>query len=94
MASHIGVPSTIGLAIQTTQKYQYSWDMFGAILKVRTGNTGISNLGTKVHRLCKRLHLTESLDDLHLIWLVPGLNMKVIRENINEPLSGLKDPLP
>jgi len=93
-----GMPSTIRrLAIQTAQRIpEYSWDMFGAIYnKVRTGNTGISNLGTKVHRLCERLHLTESLDDLHFnmasTWVKPE---EVIRENINEPLSQFKDPLP
>ena len=93
-----GMPAPIRYLVgQTAQRIpEYTWDMFGATYnKIRTGNAGISNLGTKVHRLCERLQLTENLDDLHLnmasTWIKPE---EIIKENIIEPSSQFRDPLP
>jgi asparagine synthase (glutamine-hydrolysing) len=72
------------------------WDKIGAIHnRVRAGSAGISNLGTKAHRLGERLRLTNSLDDLHLnmasTWIEPE---ELIAGDIIEPTSQLDDPLP
>lgn len=53
-----------------------SWNNLGqAYNKIRPGNTGISHLGSKVHRLGERLGLINSLDDLHTYmasnWIEP-----------------------
>ena len=45
---------------------EYFWDSIGAKYnQIKTGSSGISNLGTKVHRLAERLRITKNLDDLH-----------------------------
>jgi asparagine synthase (glutamine-hydrolysing) len=73
-----------------------TWDMIGgAYNRLRPGSTGISGLGTKVHRLGERLRLTDSLDDLHRnmasTWIEPEI---VMAGNISEPPSQLDDRLP
>jgi asparagine synthase (glutamine-hydrolysing) len=85
------------LASQAAQRLpEHTWDIFGATYnRIRTGSAGISNLGTKVHRLSERLLLTESLDDLHRnmasTWIKPE---DIIKEDFIEPYSQFNDPLP
>lgn len=75
---------------------EYFWDSIGAKYnQIRTGGSGISNLGTKVHRLAERLRITKNLDDLHhnmaSTWIEPD---KIIMGDIQEPPSQFDDPLP
>lgn len=83
-----------GQAAQTLP--EHAWDRVGAAYnRIRAGSAGISNLGTKVHRLGERLRLTNSLDDLHrnmaTTWIEPEA---LIIGDIVEPPSQLDDPLP
>ena len=85
------------LAGQTVQTLpEHAWDRVGAAYnRIRAASAGISNLGTKAHRLGERLRLTNSLDDLHRnmasTWIEPE---ELIKGNIVEPSSQLDDPLP
>ena len=73
-----------------------SWDRFGLVYnKIRTGNSGISSFGTKIHRLSERMSLIKSLDDLYLNmssnWIDPT---KLLIDNVTEPNSQLNDTIP
>lgn len=75
---------------------EQAWDRVGgAYNRLRPGGAGISNLGTKAHRLGERLRLTDSLDDLYRnmvsTWIEPE---KLIAGDVTEPPSQLDDPLP
>lgn len=73
-----------------------AWHRVGAAYnRLRPGNAGIADLGTKAFRLGERLRLTDSLDDLYRnmvsTWIEPE---KLIAGNVTEPPSQLDDPLP
>ena len=75
---------------------EHVWNKVGvAYNRIRTGGAGISDLGTKVHRLGERLRLTDSLDDLYRnmasTWIEPEM---LIVGDVTEPCSQLDDPLP
>ena len=75
---------------------EHSWNKVGsAYNRIRTGGLGISDLGTKVHRLGERLRLTDSLDDLYRnmasTWIEPEM---LIVGDVTEPSSQLDDPMP
>jgi asparagine synthase (glutamine-hydrolysing) len=75
---------------------EHGWNKVGAAYnRIRTGGAGISNLGTKVHRLGERLRLTDSLDDLYRnmasTWIEPET---LIVGDVTEPSSQLNDPMP
>tara|TARA_R100000935_G_scaffold49398_2_gene74676 strand:- start:2330 stop:4324 length:1995 start_codon:yes stop_codon:yes gene_type:complete len=82
-----------GRAAQTLP--EHAWDRIGASYnRIRTGSAGISNLGTKVHRLGERMRLTDSLNDLYRnmasTWIEPE---KLLADTVTEPPSQLDDPL-
>lgn len=73
-----------------------AWNQVGtAYNRLRPMGAGISDLGTKVHRLGERLRLTDSLDDLYRnmasTWIEPEMLMT---GDVFEPPSQLDDPLP
>ena len=73
-----------------------SWDSFGLIYnKIRTGKSGISSFGTKIHRLSERMSLIKSIDDLYFNmssnWINPT---NLLIDNVTEPNSQLNDTLP
>jgi asparagine synthase (glutamine-hydrolysing) len=75
---------------------EHGWNKVGAAYnQIRTKGAGISDLGTKVHRLGERLRLTDSLDDLYRnmasTWIEPEM---LIAGDVTEPSSRLDDPLP
>lgn len=75
---------------------EHGWNTFGAAYnKVRTGSAGISNLGTKVHRLAERLRITDSVDDLYRnmasTWIEPDV---LVAGNVDAAPLQLDDPLP
>ena len=72
------------------------WDAAGSKYnRLRSGNTGISRLGDKVHRLGDRLRTVKTTDDLYrsLVseWSLEAGIMLGISKN---PTSQLNDPLP
>ena len=73
-----------------------TWDKVGTTYNlIRSGGSGISNLGSKVHRLGERLRLIGNLDDLHRnmvsTWIEPE---KLFINNVSEPDSQIEDNLP
>ena len=75
---------------------EHGWNKVGAAYnRIKTGGAGISDLGSKVHRLGERLRLTDSLDDMYRnlasTWIEPEM---LIMGDVNEPSSQIDDPLP
>ncbi|MDF1776204.1 MAG: asparagine synthase (glutamine-hydrolyzing) [Rhizobiaceae bacterium] len=83
-----------GHAVQAVP--EHGWNKVGAAYnRISTGGTGISDLGTKIHRLGERLRLTNSLDDLYRnmasTWIEPEM---LIVGDVTEPPSQLDDLMP
>lgn len=75
---------------------EQAWDKLGDLYNfIKTGGTGISNLGNKIHLFGERLKLIKNFEDLHRymisVWIEPE---KLLLDEVEEPVSILNDILP
>ena len=84
----------IGQALQNIS--EQNWDKVGMVYNYfKSASAGISNLGTKVHRLGERISFINNLNDLHFnmvsSWIEPE---RLFIDKVSEPSSQLDDKLP
>ena len=72
------------------------WNYLGSVYsKNKVNGLGISNLGSKVHRLSEKLHSVENLQDLYFNIVSTCTDPRLMLKNdFEEPISQLEDSLP